>query len=358
VRRDYEELPLAAAALPGLHVRLAQPSDEQRWDEFVDRCPEATFFHRFGWKRILENVIHHRTAYALAEADDKVLGVLPLAEIRSWMFGNCLVSLPFCAYGGAACMAPHARVALHRLAVELAVERKVDYLELRDLRMQEPQWPRNDSYVTFRKEMAADPEANMRAIPNKQRTMVRKGIKAGLRSELQSGTSSFFALYATNMHRHGSPPLPRRYFDALRTEFGRDCEVLTVLDAHGHAVSSVLSFYFRDEVLPYYAGEMPPARELAANDFKYWELMQRACARGCRVFDFGRSKHGTGAFDFKRHWGFEPTQLHYEYRLLKRTSVPQKNPLNPRYRALITMWRHLPIGVANAVGPHIVRNLG
>jgi FemAB-related protein (PEP-CTERM system-associated) len=188
--------------------------------------------------------------------------------------------------------------------------------------------------------------------------MVRKGIKNGLLGELDAGTDRFFALYADNVHRHGTPPLPKRYFDALRRTFGRDAEVLTIVDAAGRAVSSVFSFYFRDEVLPYYAGDCVAARDLAANDFKYWDLMRRACERGVRVFDFGRSKQGTGPFDFKRNWGFQPAPLAYEYCLYRRTDIPQNNPLNPKYRAFIALWRHLPIPVANAIGPHLVKSLG
>jgi FemAB-related protein (PEP-CTERM system-associated) len=144
----------------------------------------------------------------------------------------------------------------------------------------------------------------------------------------------------------------------LRETFGRDTEVLTIEDAAGAPVSSVFSFYFRDQVLPYYAGDAVVARELAANDFKYWELMRRACERGVRVFDFGRSKRGTGPYDFKRNWGFEPEPLAYEFQLYRRASIPENNPLNPKYRALIALWRRLPIRVANALGPHLVKNLG
>jgi len=133
---------------------------------------------------------------------------------------------------------------------------------------------------------------------------------------------------------------------------------MIVTDRAGQPVSGVMSFYFRDEVLPYYAGDTSAARDLAGNDFKYWELMRRACERGIRVFDYGRSKRGTGSFDFKKNWGFEPQQLHYEYRLRKGSAVPQNNPLNPKYRAMVAMWRKLPLPIANALGPMLVRNLG
>jgi len=134
--------------------------------------------------------------------------------------------------------------------------------------------------------------------------------------------------------------------------------VLTVCAPDGRPLSSVMSFTFRDEILPYYAGDDEAARELAANDFKYWELMRHACANGVRVFDYGRSKRGTGPYAFKKNWGFEPQPLHYEYRLYKRDAVPQNNPANAKYRLMIEAWRRLPLGVANWLGPFVVRSLG
>src|ERR1035437_6614152 len=198
----------------------------------------------------------------------------------------------------------------------------------------------------------------MLAIPRKQRAMVRKGIKNDLVGELDTGVDRFFALYADNVHRHGTPALPKRYFTALMREFGTACEILTVVDPQGKPVSSVMSFYFRDEVLPYYAGDHVDARDLAANDFKYWDLMRRACQRGIKVFDYGRSKQGTGPYAFKKNWGFEPQPLHYEYRLYKRDAIPQNNPSNAKFKIFIEAWRRMPIGLANWLGPHIVRNLG
>ena len=213
-------------------------------------------------------------------------------------------------------------------------------------------------YVTFRKEILTEEEANMLAIPRKQRAMVRKGIKNGLASEIDGNVDRFFALFADNVHRHGTPAMPKKYFKALMAVFGSDCEVLTVVAPDGRPLSSVISFYFRDEVLPYYAGDFEPARDLAANDFKYWELMRRACARGLKVFDYGRSKQGTGPYAFKKNWGFEPKPLHYEYCLYKRDAIPQNNPNNAKYKLMISAWRRMPLSLANWLGPFVVRNLG
>jgi FemAB-related protein (PEP-CTERM system-associated) len=161
-------------------------------------------------------------------------------------------------------------------------------------------------YATFRKPILADEEANLRALPRRQRAMVRKGIRHGLTAHIDVDLHRFYPLYANNVHRHGTPALPSRWFESLRREFRVDCEVMTVCDPAGHAVFSVLSFYFRDEAMPDYAGDSVTARDLAADDFKYWTLMRRACLDGRRVFDFGRSKVDTGPFAYKKTGALSP----------------------------------------------------
>lgn len=339
-------------------IRHYRPADAARWESYVEHCANATFFHRIGWREILEEEFRHPPHYLIAERKGAVVGVLPLAQVKSALFGHSLVSLPFCVYGGPAADDAVVATALIAAAEALGRELGVAHVELRSRLPLRPDWPRNDLYVTFRKRLVEDVEANLLAVPRKQRAMIRKGAKHGLASELDDDARRFFTLYADNVHRHGTPPFSRRYFERLLSAFGDACEVLTVVDAKGAPVSGVLSFYFRDEVLPYYAGDTVDARELAANDFKYWELMRRACGQGVRVFDYGRSKRGTGSFDFKKNWGFEPTPLAYEYRLFSGDIVPQQNPLNPKYRPLVALWKRLPRVVVNALGPHVVRSLG
>lgn len=342
-------------------IRQLDPADAagaQRWDEFVFACADATFFHRAAWQDILRSVFRHPTYFLFAEKAGEIQGVLPLAHVNSLLFGNALVALPFAVYGGVAARTPAAASALEDEAQRLAQKLGVDHLEFRNLQTRHADWPTQDLYVTFRKEILPEVEANLQAIPRKQRAMVRKGIKNGLVSHIDGNADRFFKLFADNVHRHGTPAMPKRYFGTLLETFGDDCEVLTVTDADGRLLSSVLSFYFRDEVLPYYAGDDESARHLAANDFKYWELLRRSCERGLKVFDYGRSKRGTGAYAFKKNWGFEAQPLHYEYCLYKRDSIPQNNPNNAKYRLFIEAWRRLPIGIANRLGPHIVRNLG
>jgi FemAB-related protein (PEP-CTERM system-associated) len=361
MKHDRSELGMPPGAAPDTVLRtlaLRDRAEAARWDAFVATCRGATFFHRSGWQQIIAEVFHHRTHFLYVERAGRIEGVLPLAHVKSVLFGDALVSLPFAVYGGVVAETGDAATVLEDGAQALAQRLAVDHLEMRNVAARHPDWPTQDLYVTFRKEIVADAGDNLLAVPRKQRAMVRKGIKNGLRSEIDPTPDRFFALYADNVRRHGTPALPKRYFETLQHVFDTDCEVLTVVDREGQPVSSVLSFYFRDEVLPYYAGDAVAARDLAANDFKYWELMRRAGERGLKVYDFGRSKQGTGSYAFKKNWGFEPQPLHYEYRLYRGDAIPQNNPMNPKYRALIALWRRLPLPVANFIGPRLARSLG
>jgi FemAB-related protein (PEP-CTERM system-associated) len=343
---------------PVASVRPLSAESRARWDAFVSTSPDATFFHRAGWKWVIERSFGHPTHHLMAERGGVVCGVLPLVHVRSRLFGNALVSMPFAVYGGPVASSPEALAALDAAALALAERLGVDHLEYRCRERQRPGWPCKDElYATFVRPLAADPQANLTAIPRKQRAVVRKSLAAGLAARIIEDPASLWRLYAESVHRLGTPVFARRYFVELKREFGADCELL-MIEGGDRSVSAVLSFYFRDTVLPYYAGGTEEARRLGAFDFMYWDVMRRAGEAGIGRFDFGRSKRGTGAFDFKRNWGFEPTPLHYEYHLRHGGALPDLSPLNPKYRSFIALWRQLPLPVANAAGPWLARSLG
>ena len=340
-----------------IEVRELGDADAARWDAFVAQCPEATFFHRAGWRRVIEDSFGKTCRFVFAERAGEIRGVLPLVHVKTRFFGNSLISTGFTVGGGPAALDADARAALTARACTLAGELDVDYLEYRTGTATHPGWAsKPDLYVLFRKSIDPDPEKNMLAIPRKQRAMVRKGIKAGLVSEIDTDTERLFPVYAESVRNLGTPVVARSYLRNLKREFGSDCDIITILNK-GTPVASVMSFYFRDTVLPYYGGGTAAARDVAGNDFMYWEVMRRAAERGYRVFDYGRSKRGTGAFAFKKNWGFEPEPLVYEFYLRRGSDLPDINPLNPKYRLFIAAWQRLPLFVANLIGPWVARDL-
>src|SRR5258706_2015222 len=206
------------AASGSVRVAQLQPADISRWDEFVSSCSEATFFHRAGWKTVIERAFGHRTFFLFAEAGGRIEGVLPLAEVKSLLFGHTLVSLPFCVYVGIAAQSERARHALDDAARALAEKLRVDHLEQRCLTSRHPDWLSKDLYVTFRKELDSDVERNLLAIPRKQRPMVRKGMKAGLQSSMDEGVERFYCAYSASVHRLGTPGFATRHFAILKQE--------------------------------------------------------------------------------------------------------------------------------------------
>ncbi len=341
-----------------LRVRPLEDSSSQAWDAFVEAAPDGTFFHRAAWAQVITQAFGHRTHFLYAERDGAITGVLPLAHVRTLLFGNGLISVPFCVYGGVLAADAESAAALEEHATDLMRRTGARTLELRDRQKVDSDWPtRSDLYVTFRKAIEADNDRNMKAIPRKQRAMVRKGIQNGLVSVSNDDTRLLHTIYAESVRNLGTPVFSHRYFRILRDAFHDCTDVITVLD-QDQPIASVLNFYFRDEVLPYYGGGTEAARRRAGNDFMYWEVMRRAADRGCRLFDFGRSKVGTGAHAFKHNWGFVPAPLHYRFRLAPGAEIPDHNPLNPKYRLFISAWKRLPLPLANVLGPPIVRGLG
>jgi FemAB-related protein (PEP-CTERM system-associated) len=339
-------------------VNRLEPGEEPAWDGFVEESPSGTFFHRSGWKRVIEKAFGHRTFYLLARRHGNVCGVLPLTHVKSLLFGNSLISNAFCIHGGIVAEDAAAREALKIEAIRIGRELNVGCIEFRSASGYEAPWQsRSGLYFIFRRPLANDVEANLKMIPHTRRRMIRVAHDNGLTSEIDAGVDRLHHVYADSVRQLGTPVFSRRYFQLLKDEFGPSCEVLTVLHK-SQPIASVMSFYFRDEVMTYYGGGLNEARVLAGNDFMYWEVMRHACERGVRLFDFGRSKIGTGAYNFKRNWGFKPAPLVYEYLPLRGRKIPDINPLNPKYRMAINLWRRVPLPLTKLIGPAIVRSIG
>ena len=338
-------------------VVAARPSDRDSWDAFVHANERGTFFHLFTWRDVIADVFGHKTHYLIAKNGSEVLGLLPLVEQRSLLFGRMMSSTPFCMYGGPLFNTTEIRDRLLRKAAEIAQHAQSRYLEIRSIDDLEQGWPHRETYVRFRKAISDNHERNEKDVPRKQRAMIRKGRSAGLRANANGDLEQFFHCYSTSVRNLGTPVFPRRFFHALQAAFGNRCEVLNI-SKDGRPVASVMSFYFRDEVLPMYGGGTLEARSTKANDFMYWELMRRAANRGVVWFDFGRSRVGSGSYRFKKHWGFVPEPLAYQYYVEPTQPVPNLSPENPKFKWLIATWKKLPLRVSQVLGPMVSPYLG
>src|SRR6266576_651198 len=343
-------------------------NDDPSWDEFVTSHPTGTFFHLLKWRNILHKSFGYESMYLCVREAGQIRGVLPLFLVKSLLFGRSLVAMPVGVYGGPIGTDERSIETLLQEASILAKECHVRYLEIRgnpyagsailpDLNGDWSRWSRKDLYVTFMSEIESTDEGNLARIPRKQRRMVRQGDKHGLRAIFDNGRlREFYGVYAESVRNLGTPVYGYSYFENLMASFGDQCKILLVKH-HEKIVAGVLSFFYRDQVLPYYGGALKEYFQLAPNDFMYWELMRYAGAQGFKIFDFGRSKEGTGSYNFKRHWGFEPRPLPYWYYAPNGQALPDTSPLNPKLQWAIRIWRGLPLQITNSLGPHIVRHL-
>jgi FemAB-related protein (PEP-CTERM system-associated) len=341
-------------------IRKYTEADKNNWDDYVMKHPQSTIFHLTRWKKVIEKTFGHKNHYLIATAfshELNIVGILPLFQIKSFIFGNYLVSVPFAELGGVLADDKDVERMLLDRAIEMAEEMKCDYLELRN-RNQIENLPAKLLYYNFRREIYSDPDQNMQAIPRKARRMIRQGIKFGLYSEFGIHLlNDFYEILAKSYHQLGTPIFSKKFFRTFLDEFGTDAQILVVYDKKGTSVAGVLSFFYKDQVLPFYAGSLFEYRKLAPNDFMYWELMNYGSENGYKIFDFGRSKIDTGSYHFKRHWGFKPVPLSYQYYLNRINELPNLSPANPKYRKKIELWRKMPFKVTKILGPPIAQYL-
>jgi FemAB-related protein (PEP-CTERM system-associated) len=348
--------PETAPAFPApIDVIELRPGDEGSWDEFVTTCPSGTFFHLTGWKRVIERALGRRCTYLMARRGDKIVGVFPISHARSRIFGDCLVSLPLTVYGGVCADDEAAYRALLEAGAALADRLRVKYLELRNRVEAFPSTlAGRDLYVTFTQDLTPGPEKLMKALPRDTRYAVRKGIKAGLQWAEDLTLEEFYDLYADSVHRLGTPVFPRSLFDALKAVFPRQVRLFAVRK-EGKAVAGVLCFYFRDQVLPYYAGARAEYFRDSPNNFMYWSLIEQSANEGCRQFDFGRSKIGTGSYEFKAAWAMTITPLPYRYHLVTAPEVPHMSPVDAKFQLPVAAWKKMPLAWSKVLGPRIIR---
>jgi sugar transferase (PEP-CTERM/EpsH1 system associated)/FemAB-related protein (PEP-CTERM system-associated) len=352
---------LASPASEATTVFRAASSPDADWDRYVERSATATFCHQAGWARVVERTWRHEAHHLFARRGGQLVGLLPLFLVRSRLFGTSLVSSPNAVYGGAVADDTAARTALIDEAKSLARRLQVDCLVLRDHledAAADRELKRRELYVTFDHPIATDPDELARSFPRDVRRMCRQGAGHGLKAVVgrEELLDEFYDVYAASVRNLGTPVFPKRLFANFLAEFPVASDILLVRKA-SRVAGGVLSFYFRDTVMPYYGGAHRDFYRTGVNNFMYWELMRSAASRGYSRFDFGRSKLRTGAYAFKRGWGMKERPLPYSYYLVRATAIPEVNPSNPRLEPLIRAWKQMPLPVTKLVGPLLARGL-
>jgi FemAB-related protein (PEP-CTERM system-associated) len=330
--------------------------DEPEWEPYVLAHPEATVDHSWAWRSIFEEVFGHRTAYLAARRDGAVVGVLPLVLFQSRLFGRAVISLPFLNYGGLLADDESAAAALSAEATQIGRQFKAAHVELRHQRAQLAPAPCRQHKLRLTRALAATVDGLWADTDRKVRNQVRKAQKENL-TAVSGGVEllgEFYDVFARNMRDLGTPVYPRGLFTETLRVFGSAARV-HVVRGGGRAMAAAVALTFRDTVLVPWASSLREFRPLCPNMLLYWSMLEEATVNGLRVFDFGRSSPNGGTHQFKLQWGASEAPLYWEYPYLAGGAIPDHGPTNPKFQRAIAVWRHCPLWLTNAVGPHVVR---
>lgn len=341
---------------------LADPAQRRAADDFVMAHPDGTPFHRPAWLTAVARGTGNR-AHMLAAVvpSGQIVGLLPLHHVKSPLFGQALVSSGFAVDGGILASDPAAVAALTAACEGMARDGGIASVEMRGGPAPGEGWALHEgSHLGFARPLASDDEAELLAVPKKHRAELRKAL-ANPALRVEGGRcvrhlKAHYRVYSESVRNLGTPVFPARLFREVLAAFGEDADILVAYEGD-RPVSAVLTLYHRGRVMPFWGGGIADARRLRSNELLYYRLMAHGRGRGMGVFDFGRSKTGSGQAAWKKSFGFDPVPLSYHSWSAtgERRDI---NPNSPQYQRRIDLWKRLPLPVANLIGPLIARGLG
>jgi FemAB-related protein (PEP-CTERM system-associated) len=338
-----------------LSVTVATTADGRAWDAFVASQSGATGCHAWAWREVFHQAFGHECVYVIARDGSRIVGVLPLVQINSRLFGRTLTSLPFLTYGGIVAIDATVAARLIDEARAQARTRRCRHVELRHRERRFPELPCRQHKVAMRLELRG---VTWETLDRKVRNQIRKAQKSGLTISRGGAelVGEFYAVFARNMRDLGTPVHAPTLFAQVLATFP-DQARLHVVRLDGRPIAAGLTYHSRRMMEIPWASSVRDFNALCPNHLLYWSVLQFAMDMQCDQFDFGRSTPGEGTFKFKEQWGARPLPLHWEYVVEPGTPPPTTGPADPRFATAIEVWKRLPLGVANRLGPYIVRGI-
>ncbi len=331
-------------------------ADAEEWDTYVRSRADATFCHLHGWRPIMEELLGHECRYAAARNEaGEIVGVLPLVRVRSRLFGDYLVSMPFLNYGGPV-GDPDAVELLVEHAIDLADANQVDLLELRSRSELPGDLTTTDRKVAVLLDLPDDPEVLWKDFKSKVRSQVRRPMKEDMEARIGlDEIRPFYDIYCRNMRDLGTPVLPMAFF--LRSlHLFEDDIVFAAVYHQGTPVAAGAGFVHNDEFEITWASSLREYNRLAPNMLLYWSLMEEMSKRGLKTFNFGRCTPGGGTHRFKTQWGGRDVPLPWgQWSADGVDATP--NPDSPKFRLATQAWQKLPLAVTNRLGPALARKI-
>lgn len=343
-----------------MQVQWLRPQDEKEWNKYVSISGNASLYHHAGWKKVIEKSFGHKTYYLLSEnSNKKVNGILPLVHLKSLLFGNFMVSVPYFNYGGICADSADVYRALLEEAVRIAKSENVEHIELREHRQHNNGLPFKTSKVCMLLELPANPDDLWKSFPSKLRSQIRRPEKENMYAQIgkQEELYKFYQVFLMNMRDLGTPVYSIKFFKNMLDTFPESASICTIYK-ESEPVAAGFLLGFKDRLEIPWASSIRKYNSSSPNMLLYWSALQHACLNGYRFFDFGRSTPGEGTYKFKEQWGAKPVPLYWYYWMKDgNVQLPDLNPKNPKYNTAIAVWKKLPVGLTRVLGPAISKNL-
>ncbi len=377
-------------AIPSYKIECAGNLDRDIWDSYVRNHPDATLFHRFGWREVIHRTYAHATYYLMASDEEpdaaapragearrsveSVRGVLPLVHLKHGIFGNCLVSLPFVDSGGILASCRKAEEILLSEAIKIGRATGAIRIELRHERplascnelsafcsetSQEPlQIATRSDKVRMLLNLPESSEMLMKSFKSKLRSQIAKPLKEGLTSRTGGVEllEDFYKVFLVNMRDLGSPVHSIKLMRHVLSEFSESSKIIVIYKAK-EAVAAALVVGFEKMLRNPWASSLRKYASLSPNMLLYLRVLEYACDNGYQVFDFGRSSAGEGTYKFKEQWGAVPTPLYWHYIFLDGKLPNLEGSEKERFEKATRYWQKLPLVVTRVIGPSIRKHI-
>jgi len=341
-------------------VYAISPDDYQRWDAYVSQHEGASVYHLSAWKTLIEKTFGHKCLYYFAQNESgEICGVLPSVNLKSKLFGNFVVSMPFFNYGGV--IADNSEIT-HKLNEHLqhqADKNKVSHIQYREsVERSLNVLPVSTNKVNMILQLPETPEALGKLIGSKRRSQIKRPIKEGVSHKIGKAEllDDFYQVFCKNMRDLGTPVYGKYFFENILATFKERCS-LCIVYWQGKPVSAGFLMCYKDRMEIPWASTLSYANRISVNMYLYWQILSYAIETGCSEFDFGRSTVNEGTYRFKKQWKSEPQQCYWYHWVPEGGELPNLSPSNAKFDLAIKKKKKLPLSIANTLGPLLVKNL-
>jgi len=332
----------------------------EAWDNYVNQNQKGSIYHLSSWKLLIENIFDHKCFYLYAKNQDgDICGVLPSVNLKSRLFGNFIVSMPFFNYGGVLADNKEITQLLQNNLEGLAADLNVSHVQYREsVERQENILAVSTTKVNMILDLPETAVELGKLIGSKRRSQIKRPIKEGVSHKIGKAEllDDFYQVFCENMRDLGTPVYGKSFFENILETFKEHCTICVVY-WQGKPVSSGFLITYKGRMEIPWASTLSYANRISVNMYLYWQILSNAIEAGCKEFDFGRSTIDEGTYRFKKQWKSEPQQCYWYHWVPEGGELPNLSPSNAKFDLAIKMWKKLPLPITNTLGPFLVKNL-